>query len=137
MRNGRNMKYLFCVLLASSCLVAMDRHAIHSSSNFPPIIHYWHNKLISTLSMYDIEDPEAISLYCYLHTLAQHEPGILNLTPQELVCEKLSTVYKVIYAKEAPKVYLSTSRQTLIEETARTVEGLLDVLLKTTEKRRI
>lgn len=126
---GIIVKLLCIILFSLSCLHAMDRNAVHSSSDFPPIINYWRDKYINTLSMHGMDGTEA-SLYCYLHNIAQYEPELLLLTPQQLTNQRLPAVYKALYAKSLPRTFFpASSKPLIVEEAARTIEGILNTFV--------
>ena len=124
------MKHLLSVL----CLVtvvahAMEQNAVHSTDNGKKLRTYLEE--IGTIELRKITNPDMLTLYCYLRTIAQQEPKFLEQTPQELVQQHLREIYHVLYHQLIPRdtFLTSTGKQQLTEETARTVEGLLNALL--------
>lgn len=75
-------------------------------------------------------DGTETSLYCYLHNIAQYEPELLLLTPQQLTSQRLPAVYKALYAKSLPRTFFpASSKPLIVEEAARTIEGILNTFV--------
>jgi|GEM_PF-5524456 len=129
----KHVFFLLCTLTPKICL-CMDQ-AIHSVNLSKPLYNYC--MIIGSLDPKTIALQEARNLYEFLDSRAQSDPMILTLTAQELSANCLDDVYLILHNKKLVRESIPTrrDRKQLIEESARSIESLLDYLVRCATER--
>lgn len=119
----------FCILLIVGCAHSMDS-AIHSSDSGKPLESYWSK--MGGINPKQIAERPMANLYTFIRKEARLDRSILTLTPQQFAARYLCEVYAKLHGKilTGESSLLESQRQNLIEETGRTIEGILTYLIQ-------